>query len=477
MERAQRIVQIVSAISEEGPLSNADLADGLSGISRDQLRRVVIPDAESAGILEARRGGWDLPPAATAGKGGATHYVGVTRAAGCVIGLNVGRTYFAIGVADGNGRLFSTVRRPRGSKIKAKAEAAWDRYERGQIVTHKRGEGINGAVLLRHTAGRAREWLEKVRVEPEEIRGITISVPAPVSTTQSKLLTKSIEVSLGKVSHIASDFKRALGPGFSNLEKVVVANDADVAARGEIRYGGAHGKKDVVVVHAAYGIGAGIITEGSVLRNEAGGGVGELGHCVPRIVRDEGAQYGLVPITRNNPVFTCACQHVGHLEALAGGEAIVRRVKASPRIEPAPPPALAKKLADPKASVADLLDEILTAAFGDDPWEPGREAVLDAAHLIGGAVHTITHVIRPEAVYVCGKLREAGPDFLAEVEEGFEECGPLTLYEPEIALGTAADQFGRRHIMVRGAAMTAVRSTESLLGEDEVRERLEAARS
>jgi hypothetical protein len=95
--------------------------------------------------------------------------------------------------------------------------------------------------------------------------------------------------------------------------------------------------------------------------------------------------------------------------------------------------------------------------------------------LIGGAVHTLTHVFRPEAVYLGGKLSEVGKTFLKEVRKGFTECGPLTGYEPKIALGTAGNQFGRRHVMVRGAAMTAVRGTESLVDVEKIKEKLAAA--
>jgi len=473
---AKRVDQVIAAISKEGPLPLADLVKEIPGMSaEDHLRKEIVKKAEEADILLYRTAReWDLPKALTVGKGNATHYVGIAREAGCVLGINVGRTYFAIGVADPNGRLFSKIRQLPPKEQSAAAEAARERYRQGQIVTHDRKKGATGEALLQHIAIKAREWMKEVGVKPEEIRGVTLSLPAPVSTPQSKLLTKSIEVNLSVVPDISSYFKRALGKSFTKLQKVVVANDADVAARAEVRYGEAYGQEDVVVVHAAYGIGAGVLAEGNVLRTGAGGGIGEIGHCVPRIFRDEGVQHQLVPLAGDGPLHTCACGHHGHLEALAGGESIVRRIKSSPDVSPKPPEELAKLLRNPKASVAEQLDGILGVASGDDPWEPGRAAVLDAARLIGGAVHTLTHVLRPEAVYVSGKLSEAGDEFLAEVQTGFTACGPLTGYEPKIALGTAADQFGRRHVMVRGAAMTAVRATKSLIPVEEIEVRLAA---
>lgn len=254
---------------------------------------------------------------------------------------------------------------------------------------------------------------------------------------------------------------------FPRLEKVVLANDADVAVRGEVGFGDGRGKKDVLVVHAAYGIGAGIVTDGKVLRTGAGGGVGEIGHCVPTIDRDEGSAHGLVPLKPESEVFACACEAENHLEGLAGGTAIVKRLAASVGSFSTDPPAeLAKRLADPDRNVAETLDLLLAAIAdtGDSkPWEPGLEAVLDAANMIGRAVHTLVHLFKPEAVYLCGKLSEAGEPFLNQVKEGFGATPALEEYTPPIEFGKARDEVQRRLIMVRGAAMTAVRATWPLI--------------
>lgn len=476
MRRPERIHQVIAAVSKEGPLPFPELVDRLPDIrDPDHLRKEIIADAEAAEILMAKTGKhWDLPKALTVTKGNATHYVGVGREVGCVLGINVGRTYFALGVADSNGRLFSQHNREALKKEGEIAARAQAKYVQGQIVEYARNEDIVGESLLTEIASAAKEWMEEVNVKPHEVRGVTIGLPAPVSTTQSKLLTKSLETPLSSVPHIASSFEEELGESFTNLQKVIVSNDADIAARAEVRYGEAYGMEDVVVVHAAYGIGAGVLAEGKVLRTTAGGGIGEVGHCVPMIRRDKGKDFGLLPLSVEHPAYKCACGQLGHLEALAGGSAIIKRLKHSPEVAPKPPAALTKLLEDEKANDADVLQAILGAAFGSPAWKPGRAAVLDAAHLIGGAVHTLTHLFRPEAVYLGGKLSEVGKTFLKEVRKGFTKCGPLTDYEPKIALGTAGSQFGRRHVMVRGAAMTAVRGTESLVDVEKIKEKLAA---
>lgn len=131
-----------------------------------------------------------------------------------------------------------------------------------------------------------------------------------------------------------------------------------------------------------------------------------------------------------------------------------------------PPAELAKRLADPERNVAKTLDLLLEAiADSKDsaPWEPGLEAVLDAANMIGRAVHTLVHLFKPEAVYLCGKLSEAGEPFLDEVKAGFAATPSLEEYRPPIELGKARSEVQRRLIMVKGAAMTAVRATWPLI--------------
>jgi predicted NBD/HSP70 family sugar kinase len=473
-----RIIEIISAISKDGPLPYSELADRLLGTISENRVRTIVRKASSRKLLEGLTGDGDLPPGLIKGKASRVQYVQVGREAGCVVGVTIGRTYFAIGVADPNGRLFSTISLPKKGLKGAARDRAWEEYHRGQIVTHRREPSIYGRRLLTTVAKCVVARLRDLEVYDEEVRGVTVSVPAPVSATQGILLSHSIEARLAAVGDVEAAFASALrsaagdSDSYLNLEKVVLANDADVAARGEVRYGeDAYRRKDVVVIHAAYGVGAGIVTNGNVLRNGVGGGVGEIGHCVPSIRRDQGVKHGLVPLDPSSDLYNCSCERLGHLEALAGGEAIVRRLAASQEsFATDPPENLALLLADPNRSVATTLDALFEAVTAPRPWRPGVEALRDAGHMIGGAVHTLAHLFRPESVYVCGKLSEAAPLFIDAVKDGFELPGSLEGYEPEISSGDSTVGFRRRLIMVKGAAMTAVRATRPLISRADLEE-------
>lgn len=90
---------------------------------------------------------------------------------------------------------------------------------------------------------------------------------------------------------------------------VSVFNDVEAIAWGEARFGAARGCADVLVVFAGTGVGAGIISQGRIVRGGSGVAA-EIGHL--KVVPD-----GL----------PCGCGGRGCLEAYAGGENLSRRLR------------------------------------------------------------------------------------------------------------------------------------------------------
>jgi hypothetical protein len=125
-----------------------------------------------------------------------------------------------------------------------------------------------------------------------------------------------------------------------------VDNDVNVLALGEWRSGVAVGHENVVVVKIGTGIGAGIISNGSIHRG-AQGGAGDVGHI--QVVDDASV--------------VCRCGNVGCLEALAGGAALARDATAAARSGRSD--ALAALLAGCVAAAARDVDE--NVPFVDPP--------------------------------------------------------------------------------------------------------------
>ncbi len=96
---------------------------------------------------------------------------------------------------------------------------------------------------------------------------------------------------------------------FFPVEKVLIANDADAAAYGEVIAGAGKGKKDFIMITLGTGVGGGVVINGKLYSgfNHSGG---ELGHTV--IVKD-GAQ--------------CSCGRRGCWEAYSSATALIRMTK------------------------------------------------------------------------------------------------------------------------------------------------------
>ncbi|KAB2362812.1 ROK family protein, partial [Actinomadura montaniterrae] len=145
-------------------------------------------------------------------------------------------------------------------------------------------------------------------------------------------------------------------------------NEANLAALGELWFGGGARLGDFVHVSGEIGIGAGIVVDGRVFRG-AHGFAGELGH--------------LVADPSGPP---CSCGGRGCLEQVAGQEAMLRAA-GIPQ---------ARTVTGPDGSVNALLDRLNA---GD---AAALAAVDRAGRALGGALASVVNLIDPDAIVLGG---------------------------------------------------------------------------
>jgi len=92
-------------------------------------------------------------------------------------------------------------------------------------------------------------------------------------------------------------------------ERVVLTNDANAAAIGEMMFGGARGMKDFIVITLGTGLGSGLVVNGDLVYGHDGF-AGELGHTF--VYMDSGRR--------------CGCGRRGCLETYASAQGIKRTV-------------------------------------------------------------------------------------------------------------------------------------------------------
>ncbi|MCX6325732.1 MAG: ROK family protein [Bacteroidia bacterium] len=176
---------------------------------------------------------------------------------------------------------------------------------------------------------------------------------------------------------------------------VVITNDANAAAIGEMIFGGAKKMKDFIVLTLGTGLGSGIVVNGEVVYGSTGF-AGELGHTI------------VVPGGRD-----CGCGRQGCLETYASASGLVRTVlymlsemSEESILRDIPPSELtAKKIAE--------------AAAQKDPI--AVEALDYTAEILAFGIGNAIVFSSPEAVFLFGGLAQAGEMLFAPVRKYVDE--------------------------------------------------------
>ena len=161
-----------------------------------------------------------------------------------------------------------------------------------------------------------------------------------------------------------------------------VANDANLAALGEHRFGAGRGYKNIIYVTVSTGIGAGIIVNDQLLLGRCGF-AGEVGHMT---------------IDMHGPL--CHCGNVGCLEVLASGTAIARRAREM--IEAGHATEFSRLPLDEVTSKA-----VEEAAYRGDVLS--EQILHEAGIALGVGMVNLTHLFDPDRIIIGGGVSNAGP--------------------------------------------------------------------
>lgn len=263
-----------------------------------------------------------------------------------------------------------------------------------------------GAAILGDVAASVLAKMEERGISRDDVRGIGLGVPGPVDGE-------------GVVHKCAN-----LGWGIVNAEEelsaktgmyVKAANDANVAALGEMWQGGGKGHKDVVVVTLGTGVGGGIIIDGKIVAGSHGAG-GEIGHMH---VNDEEED-------------VCGCGQKGCLEQYASATGIVRMAK--------------KKIAaDSRETILTSFENLTAKDIFDSAKqhdEVAKELVDMLCEMLGKAMATIAVVADPEIFVIGGGVSRAGVILTEGIEQYYKENAFHACKDAEVALATLGNDAG-----------------------------------
>jgi predicted NBD/HSP70 family sugar kinase len=350
--RQHNLALVLQGIAAAEPVSRAGIA-AATGLTKTTVSSLV-DGLVGAGLVT------ELGPEASGKIGRPGSALALNRSGLVGIGLEINVDYLAVCVANlvGEVRLLRT--RPRDN--------------RGQSPARVLGRAVrmaNNAIASARAAGLT-------------VAGLAVAVPGPVEIDRG-LVRLAPNLGWVDVPVAAILARRLAAPDLS----VLVDNEANLAALGELWFGGHDDLRDFVHVSGEIGVGAGIVIDGELFRGVRGF-AGEVGHVT---VQPDGPR--------------CRCGARGCLEQLAGQEAILRAAGVAG--------AVGTSLGQPGGTAAELL----ARARAGEPET--LRAVESAGRALGLALSATVNLVDPGTVVLGGLYASLEPwlrePLLAELSE------------------------------------------------------------
>lgn len=290
--------------------------------------------------------------------------------------------------------------------MKSKSSSVIDaRTVHATTTAHVIGVDVGGTKLAVGVADPAGKLLAGGRVPTDPAGGMQSALDRLVELCKQTISESSVPVlaaGVGSVGPLDQKTGRILNPvnmpswGIVPLVEtlsdslgipVYLDNDANAAALGEYRFGAGRGVEDMVYITISTGIGGGAILDGKVYHG-ASGNAAELGH-VSIDFRGE----------------KCGCGNLGCIEQYASGTAIARRTREALLA------ANATAKTSPLIAAAGSIDEVtsLTLVEGVRRKDPLSTKVWDETiELLGAFMASVIHTFNPRRIVIGGGVANAG---------------------------------------------------------------------
>lgn len=273
------------------------------------------------------------------------------------LGIDLGGTFIKGGVVDREGNILAT------GKVATEAQLGADRV------------ADNIASLIE-------ELVEKSSVQREAIVGVGIGSPGMVDSAAGVIIyANNLPFNCFPLAY---EIERRTGFAAK------VANDANAATLGEVKFGSARGRSSVVMLTVGTGVGGGVIIDGKLFEGNRSAGA-ELGHMTLISGGEE-----------------CTCGRRGCLEAYASATALIRDTKRKMQERP-----------DSTMWEVGSLDVVdgMTAFSRKDTDEAAREVVDSFIRHLADGILSFANVFRPEMIIIGGGISAEGEKLLSPLRE------------------------------------------------------------
>lgn len=266
----------------------------------------------------------------------------------------------------------------------------------------------NGKYILGDIAVSIDEAIDTKGFSKSNVTGVGLGVPGPVKEDGTVLMC----VNLGwGLFNVADELSKLL-----NLP-VKAANDANVAALGEMWQGGGKGRLNIVLITLGTGCGGGIILDGKILAGTHGA-AGEIGHTSA--------------LAKEDIIGVCGCGRTGCLEQIASATGIAKMASR-----------YVNELKMP--GVLSGKDHITAKAVLDAAKEGDETAILvveKMASYLGNSLAALCAAVDPEIIVIGGGVSKAGKYLIDTIQKQYKEKAFHAVKDTEFALATLGNDAG-----------------------------------
>lgn len=290
------------------------------------------------------------------------------------IGIDIGGTNTVLGIVDKDGNIIARNSIP--------------------TVTHP-----DNTIFMNALCKAIHETIEQAK-EKTDIKGIGIG--APNGNYYNGTIEFAPNLNFKGIVPIVDFLKKKF---YYNV--IVLTNDANAAAIGEMIYGGAKGMKDFIMITLGTGVGSGIVVNGEIVYGHDGF-AGEIGHT---IVYPHGRE--------------CGCGRRGCLETYTSAPGIKRTIFE-----------LLSVMNDP-SELRSVSFEELSAIKIDEEARKGDKIAQEAFNYTGEILglklaDAVAHT-SPEAIFLFGGLAQAG-DLIFKPVKHYMEKYMLDIFKNKVKL-------------------------------------------
>ena len=273
------------------------------------------------------------------------------------VGIDLGGTFIKGGIVDDLGRIIIADKVPTESEKGA-----------GMVATN--------------IANLAKSLLARVGLNTDDVEGLGMGVPGMIDSKNGNVIYSN--------NLKWKDFAIAGEVSAKTGLQVKIANDANVATLGEVKFGSAKGYTDAVMVTIGTGVGGGIVAGGKLIEGNKSAGA-ELGHAVV--------------VANGEP---CTCGRKGCLEAYTSATALIRDVKRAMEAHK-----------DCKMWELGSLDKVTgKTAFDYKDCDPYAKEIVDRyIQILGFGLTNIANIFRPEVILLGGGVCAQGDDLVKPLQE------------------------------------------------------------